>query len=200
MLNLTKAHWPRFLLFPFELYQVPNVDTFMPQTIGHRPFKQMCSRKSCFYTNRIISPETVLCDAQKCFQMNRTSIEKINLNRWSFRQCKAFLFFFLSRSYAAYACTRARVISHDDQVEIYFGLVAPARLPRIFIVNLLHHLWSNNTAGRWSSKIVFDMEFGEHKITICYAFFIYINCWNFNSFSLQILGCWCWLKWDRFQN
>lgn len=105
MLNLTKAHWPRFWLFPFELYQVPNVDTFMPQTIGHRPFKQMYSRKSCFYTNRIISPETVLCDAQKCFRMNRTSIEKINLNRWSFRQCKAFLFFFLSRSYTAYACT-----------------------------------------------------------------------------------------------
>lgn len=73
-------------------------------------------------------------------------------------------------------------------MDIYFGLVAPARLPRIFIVNLLHHLWSNNTAGRWSSKIVFDMEFGEHKITICYAFFIFINCWNFNSFSLTEVG------------
>lgn len=45
-----------------------------------------------------------------------------------------------------------------------------------YIVDLLHHLWANNTESDMRDetmiiKIVFDMEFsGEHnKITICYA-------------------------------
>lgn len=132
----------------------------------------------------ILNHWTVLCDVQKCFfqWIERQSAE-INLNRPTHRQAH---FSFLSRVcwllfhslFVLFFRSSARVKAHNDQVEIFRLSCTCSMLSRIFfsfvefflsfliffsIVDLLHHLWANNTEvtrRRWSSNRIWHGIFG----------------------------------------
>lgn len=185
--HITKAHTGRD-------FDCSHLNFFLPggkcsktilscnETNGHRTFEQILIQKShhfLYQSNHFT--ETVLCDAQKCFRMNRTSIDKINLNRWSFRQHGISLFpcscpFVHSVRFTM--CAKGYTEPRRSSGNSFRPCCTCSLLATDFfflIVNLLHHLWVNNTArGRCVNddhQIVFDMEFGEHRITICYAFY-----------------------------